>query len=88
MLSSPSLGLKSSEATASTACLNSSFNPMIHSVSRLSTSVAPHPPNVVVDLPEMGCSSSFLHACSLYDFQHLVNASFTAACLLFRICVP
>jgi len=52
---------------------------MIQSVSKLSTKVAPQPPNVLVlGAPDIGESSSCAHARSLYDFQHRVKVSFTA----------
>jgi len=48
--------------TAATASSNSSRNPMIHSVSSESTSVAAHPLSWSVAPAEMGLSASLFHA--------------------------
>lgn len=52
---------------------------MIHSVSKLSTSVAAQPPNVFFPPPDTGRSSSHVHACASYAAHERTKASLTAA---------
>jgi hypothetical protein len=78
------LVVKSIPLTAFTASANSSSRPMIASVSRVSTSVAPRCPKPLVKPPVTGVTSSCSQACFLYPFQECKKASLTAACLCSR----
>jgi hypothetical protein len=78
--------VKSRYFNAPTATSNSFFIPMIQRVSRVSTSVAPQPPNPFLYPPDSGRTSSCNQAFFLYPFQECVKLFLTAAslfCLLY-----
>ena len=64
---------------------NSSFNPIIQSVSSVSTNVAPHPLNGSRNPPRRGTSSSWPIADALYPVQACSNASLIAANFFIRL---
>jgi hypothetical protein len=78
--------VKSRYFNAPTAISNSFFIPMIQRVSRVSTSVAPQPPNPFLYPPDSGRTSSCNQAFFLYPFQVCLKLFLTAAsffCLLY-----